>query len=77
MTTIIDGKEIARGIREKLQKDISKLKVKPGLAVVLVGENPASKMYVNFKEKAAKEVGFHFELYREDENINELDLLTP
>ena len=48
---IIDGRKIAEKIRNDLKKRISKLKAKPGLAVVLVGDNPASQIYVNMKEK--------------------------
>ena len=48
---IIDGKKLAGKIRNELKKKVKKLKLKPGLAVVLVGDNPASQIYVNMKEK--------------------------
>ncbi len=56
---IIDGKNIAEKIRQDLKSKTSKLKEKPGLAVVLVGDNPASQVYVNMKEKKCKEIGFY------------------
>lgn len=57
---LIDGKKVAADIRAKLKTEIDELKSKgihPGLAVVLVGENPASKKYVASKEKACTEIG--------------------
>lgn len=57
---IIDGKKIAEKIREGLKKRTAKLKEKPGLAVVLVGNNPSSQVYVNMKEKKCNEIGFYF-----------------
>lgn len=57
---IIDGKKVAADIRENLKKEIAELKSKginPGLTVVLVGENPASKKYVASKEKTCDEIG--------------------
>ncbi|MBW2984751.1 bifunctional methylenetetrahydrofolate dehydrogenase/methenyltetrahydrofolate cyclohydrolase FolD [Candidatus Woesearchaeota archaeon] len=73
---IIDGNKIAGEIREDIKKRVKKLKEKPGLAVVLVGENPASKVYVSFKEKDSKEVGFHSALKKLKDNINEVDLVN-
>ena len=57
---IIDGKEIARQIREELAVEIRQLKEKgivPGLGVILVGDDPASRSYVTAKEKACHEIG--------------------
>jgi methylenetetrahydrofolate dehydrogenase (NADP+)/methenyltetrahydrofolate cyclohydrolase len=58
---IISGTEIAKQIREELKKEVADLKAKhnlvPGLATVLVGEDPASKVYVGQKEKACNELG--------------------
>ncbi len=73
---IIDGKKIADKILNGLKDKIKNLKQKPGLALVLVGDNPASEIYVNFKEKTCKEVGFYCERYNLDKNIGELDLLN-
>ena len=72
---IIDGKKIAAKLRENLKKNIinlkSTLKSIPGLTVILIGEDPASKIYVNNKEKFSKEVGMNSEVIRYPENIEE------
>ncbi len=63
MATIIDGKQIAQQIRDGLKGEVAQLqkerKITPGLAAVLVGENPASKVYVNMKAKACDETGIY------------------
>jgi methylenetetrahydrofolate dehydrogenase (NADP+) / methenyltetrahydrofolate cyclohydrolase len=68
MATVIDGNRIAREIRAEIKAQATELKennsVIPGLAVILVGEDPASKIYVGRKEKAAKEAGFLSREYR-------------
>jgi methylenetetrahydrofolate dehydrogenase (NADP+)/methenyltetrahydrofolate cyclohydrolase len=59
---IIDGKQIAAQMREELKQKVAQLKTKgitPGLAVILVGEDPASKSYVTAKEKACEEIGMY------------------
>lgn len=83
---IIDGQAIAMEIRLALKQEIEALKQKgifPGLAVIMVGDNPASQLYVKMKEKAAQEIGLHSvvrlkptgttqeELMREIEEMNE------
>ena len=77
---IIDGKLVASEIRTKIKevaKDLIKKSGKvPGLAVVLVGENPASKVYVKNKIKQTKEVGFKSIEHRLEENISEKELLN-
>ncbi|MBI4262405.1 bifunctional 5,10-methylene-tetrahydrofolate dehydrogenase/5,10-methylene-tetrahydrofolate cyclohydrolase [Candidatus Uhrbacteria bacterium] len=62
-TQLLDGKKIADGIRAQIRTDLQRSGVAPGLAVLLVGNDPASHLYVSLKEKAAKEVGIHFEKY--------------
>lgn len=61
MAVIIDGKAVAAELRDDIRKEVSALKEKtgkvPGLAVVLVGENPASQVYVRMKGKGCEEVG--------------------
>lgn len=60
MTTIIDGKKLSQEIKRLLANEVSILKkdnVTPGLAVVLVGQNPASQVYVKNKKKACEEIG--------------------
>ena len=61
---IINGKKIAQKLLMSLKEKINMMKVKPGLAVVLVGNNPSSLLYVRNKEKAAKKIGVNFELYK-------------
>jgi len=64
---IISGKELSGEIREELKDKVNALRKKgrtPGLAVVLVGEDPASQVYVNNKEKACLEVGIYSEVFR-------------
>ncbi|NLW84993.1 MAG: bifunctional methylenetetrahydrofolate dehydrogenase/methenyltetrahydrofolate cyclohydrolase FolD [Phycisphaerae bacterium] len=59
---IIDGKQVAAEMREELKLQVAQLKTKgvtPGLAVILVGDDPASKSYVTAKEKACEEIGMH------------------
>ncbi len=64
---IISGTEIAKQIREELKQEITELKEKhnlvPGLVTVLVGEDPASQVYVGAKEKTSKELGIYSERY--------------
>ena len=73
---IIDGKKVAESIKRELKKKIAKLGFKPGLAVVLVGDNPASEIYVKNKGEASKELGFHFELHKLDKDTDEMVLLS-
>jgi len=61
MTIILEGRKLACKREEKLKIEIKKLEIKPKLAVVLVGDDPASRIYVREKEKAAKRVGIEFE----------------
>ncbi|NGX64031.1 MAG: Bifunctional protein FolD protein [Candidatus Anoxychlamydiales bacterium] len=66
---IIDGKKIAKEITDELKEKISKLDKKPNLSVILVGNNPASLIYIKMKKKACAKVGIDFDLYhfKEDE----------
>jgi len=79
MASIIDGKKIAEDRILEIKSNIEKLKkdhnLIPGLAVVLVGDDPASRTYVNSKEKKCKEVGIYSEVHRLPESITELELL--
>ena len=65
---IIDGKEAAKEIRRQIKAEVEKLVaekgIRPGLSVILVGEDPASQAYVNNKEKDCERVGFYSEFYR-------------
>ena len=77
---IIDGKEISAQIREKVKEFGETLKKEsgrtPGLAVVLVGENPASKVYVKNKIEKTKEVGFTSIEHRLNDDVSEEELLN-
>lgn len=73
---IIDGKKIAQSIHEELKEKISKLKdKKPGLAFILIGDNPASHAYVRMKKKGCAEVGIYSETYSLKESVSEDELL--
>ncbi|MDD5645010.1 MAG: bifunctional methylenetetrahydrofolate dehydrogenase/methenyltetrahydrofolate cyclohydrolase FolD [bacterium] len=78
MSLIIDGKKIALQIKDELRAAVADLKkhhnTVPGLAVILVGNNPASKVYVSMKEKACAEIGVYSEkhLIGEDSSTEEL-----
>lgn len=72
---IIDGKKTAQKIRAELKLEIQNLKIKPELRVILVGNNPASQIYVKNKEKYASEVGIKSETIRLPEDITEEKLL--
>ena len=77
--TIIDGKIIAAEVRAEAQIEVKKFvelyKTNPCLAVVLVGENPASQVYVRTKSKMAKEIGMDVEDHIKDINISEKELI--
>lgn len=75
---IIDGKAIAKEIRVELKEEIDTLKASgttPGLAVVIVGDDPASHTYVNSKEKSSKEIGIYSEVHRFPADFTEEALL--
>ena len=72
---IIDGKEIAKNLRSKIAEEVSGLARPPGLAVILVGEDPASAVYVRNKELACKQAGFFSDKIIKSENITEEQLL--
>lgn len=78
MATIINGKELAKEIRQNLKQEVDKLKenkIYPKLAVILVGEDPSSKVYVRNKSRACDEIGIVFEEHLLNENIQMDELL--
>ncbi len=78
MSKLIDGKKFADDLCLKIASEVSKLKDKkivPGLAVVRIGEDPASTVYVNMKAKKTEEVGMHSVTKILDENTSQEDLL--
>lgn len=79
MTKIIDGKQIAADLSVELKQEVAQLKaqnVVPGLAVILVGDDPASKVYVRNKKRRAEELGINFRLIELPVDILEAELLT-
>lgn len=76
MAIIIDGKAISAKVRAELRERTEKMTVKPGLAVVIVGEDPASKVYVRNKAKACGEIGFYSEVHELPESTSSEELLA-
>lgn len=79
MATIIDGKNIAKKIRENLRIECDELKEKgimPKLAVIMVGNNPASKVYVKNKSKACEDVGIEYNEYLLGEDTTQEELIN-
>lgn len=76
---IIDGKALSLGIREELKKKVEELKqngVMPGLSVVLVGDDPASAVYVRNKEKACEEIGIYSLVHRLGADTSEQQVIS-
>ncbi|MDF2629050.1 MAG: methylenetetrahydrofolate dehydrogenase/methenyltetrahydrofolate cyclohydrolase [Symbiobacteriaceae bacterium] len=74
---IIDGKAISQQVKDEVALEVAKLKeqgVTPGLAVILVGEDPASNVYVTNKERTAKELGMHSVLHRLPADSSQADV---
>lgn len=79
MAIIIDGKTLAARIRAELSGQVAELKsagITPGLAVVLVGEDPASKVYVSMKEKACADIGIYSAEHKLPAETSEAELLA-
>ena len=57
--TIIDGKALAAKCKARIKEDVERLSGRPGLAVIIVGDNPASRIYVNHKKKDCAECGIY------------------
>ena len=72
---IINGKEISASIRAEIKAETEKMSVRPGLAVILVGSDHASQVYVRNKNKACEEVGFYSEMYTLPEETSMEELL--
>lgn len=76
---LIDGREIGKQIREEIKERVENLKEKgytPGLAVIIVGDNPASHTYVKNKQKSSVEVGMKSELIKLPASVTETELLA-
>lgn len=70
MATIINCKELSSKLRQDIKREAADWGVSPGLAVIIVGDNPASKTYVNNKKKACDEVGFYSEVYQLNDTVS-------
>ncbi len=73
---IIDGNFQSDVLRQQIASEVSKMPIKPRLAVVLVGQNPASQIYVKIKMKRAQEVGIETELHAFEEDISNEQILS-
>ena len=81
MSKIIDGKKVSGEIKDELKAKVGKLKIKPTLVVISVGDNPASKVYVGQKEKCANYIGInyqhmHYDSISDDELVKVIDKLN-
>lgn len=79
MAKILDGKKIAKKVRENLKLEVEKLKenkINPKLAVIMVGDNSSSQIYVKNKSFACKKVGIEFEEFLFDKDTSEEELLN-
>ena len=75
MAEILDGKKVSDLILENIKKEVSLLNVKPKLAVILIGNNPASQIYVKIKQRCAISLGFDSVDFKYPENVNENEIL--
>ena len=73
---ILDGKALSLKILEQVKERVAKLNKQPHLVVILVGENPASKIYVNNKKKAAEKVGIKSTVIEMSADVSEEELLS-
>lgn len=76
MATILDGKALATKVKETVKKEAEALARTPGLAVIIVGNNPASRVYVNSKRKDCEECGFLSEEYALPEETTQAELIS-
>ena len=76
MATILDGKALAAKCKERVKQEVASLKRTPGLAVIIVGDNPASRVYVNSKRKDCEECGFFSEEYALPESTTQVELIA-
>src|SRR4051812_16202609 len=75
---ILDGKSLAAQVRAKVREDIGRLAqrgIRPGLAVILAGDNPASRVYVRNKARASEETGVRSDVFQYDSSVKEAELL--
>ena len=75
MSKILNGKEIAKTIKDKLKEEIKHTNAKIGFAAILVGNDEASKIYVNLKQKAAEYIGIDFQRFDLSEDTSEKEVI--
>ena len=73
---IIDGKRIAEGLKSALRTKVASFPTQPGLAIVLIGDDPASHVYVGLKEEAGRAVGIHVEKHVLDATVSEQEVVN-
>ncbi len=76
MANLIDGRSLATAIRQTLPLRIAKLPRQPGLGVILVGNDPASELYVRLKQRAAEQIGVLFQLERYPATVSAATILA-
>ena len=74
--TLIDGKKVAEKCKKNIEERIKRLNRTPGFAVIRIGEDEASKIYVRLKHKMSEELGINFTEYHLEENITQEDLIS-
>jgi len=75
MSTILDGSKLSKTIIKKIKTRVTSLSKQPGLAVILVGSDPASHTYVNLKQKACEEVGIAFKKITYPNSVSEKTII--
>ena len=73
---LLDGKMVANKLKEKIKLKVNELDDKPGLAVICIGDDPASKLYVKLKHKVCEELGIYVEEYCFENDVKEENILT-
>lgn len=74
--TLIDGKKVAEKCKKNIEERIKKLNKMPGFAVIRIGEDEASKIYVRLKHKMSEELGINFTEYHLDEDVTQEELIS-
>lgn len=76
MSIIIDGKELNLKVQEQIKAQIKNCMIRPSVAVIQVGDNPASNSYIKNKEKSCSAVGIYFRLYKFEDGTPELTIIN-
>ena len=80
MSLLLSGNEVAKFYKHKIQEEVKtifeKTKKKPGIACILVGDDPASQIYVRNKEKTSQKLGIHSEIHKLSQTISQSELLS-